>query len=339
MINDAHVERSMTDELLIRGKSIPVILKEVPQHELCFYLENPRLYSLVWSDGNAPTEEEIEEKLLAMDHVKQLIHAIKANGGLIDPVVVRGGDMVVLEGNSRLAAYRYLASRDAVRWGRIKAKILPADISESEVFALLGEYHIHGKTNWLPFEQAGYLYRRHKNQGVSILELVKEINLPKSQITHLISVRDFMLKHNQHEPTRWSYFDEYLKSRKIAAAREEYPEMDELVVEKIESNEIPTAMALRDGLKNICQAGGKILGKFVDGKLDFEQARDAADQKGVTDANLQKLSRFRNWLYEQDTADDIIEHTVRHSQFRYELEQIQKQCARLLKKLNDTGSA
>ncbi|CAB3770251.1 ParB N-terminal domain-containing protein [Paraburkholderia solisilvae] len=327
--------QSVADEVLIRGKSIPVVYKEVPQHELRFYLENPRLYSLVWVNGNAPTEEEIEQQLLAMDHVKQLIQAIRINGGLIDPVIVRGGDMVVLEGNSRLAAYRSLASKDPVKWGRIKARILPADISESDVFALLGEYHIHGKTNWLPFEQAGYLYRRHKNQGVQIPDLAKEINLPRSQITHLIAVRDFMLKHEQHEQTRWSYFEEYLKGRKIAAAREEYPEMDALIIGKIDSGEIPTAMALRDGLKKISQAGGKILGKFIDGKLDFEQAVEAADQKGVSDINLQKLVRFRNWMYEQDTVDDITEHASRRSQFRYEFEQIQKQCAKIIKKLSD----
>lgn len=335
MNNDVPEQVSVTDDLLIRGKRIPVVTKDVPQHQLRFYLENPRLYSLVWGDGNEPTEEAIEEKLHGMEHVKQLIQAIKVNGGLIDPVIVRGGDMVVLEGNSRLAAYRFLASKDPAKWGRIKARILPADVDESDIFALLGEYHIHGKTNWAPYEQAGYLYRRHRNQDVPLTELAKEINLPKSQITHLIAVRDFMLKHQQHETTRWSYFDEYLKSRKIATAREEYPEMDDLVVRKIHSGEIPTAMALRDGLKNICQAGGKVLAKFVDGKMDFEQACDAADQKGVTDANLQKFVRFRKWLYEQDTVDDIVDHTNRHSQFRYEFEQIQKQCTKLLKKINE----
>jgi hypothetical protein len=46
------------DELLIRGKRIPVLVKEIPQLQLRFYLENPRLYSLVRSDGDEPTEED-----------------------------------------------------------------------------------------------------------------------------------------------------------------------------------------------------------------------------------------------------------------------------------------
>jgi hypothetical protein len=335
-VNDRNAKEAVTtDEFLIRGKRIPVIAKEVPQHELKFYLENPRLYSMVRENGDEPTENEIEERLLQMEHVKQLVQAIQLNGGLIDPVIVRGGDMVVLEGNSRLAAYRSLVRKDAIKWGKLKAKILPSDISDSDVFALLGEYHIHGKTNWAPFEQAGYLYRRHRNQGIPIEALAKEINLSKNQINHLIAVRDFMLKHDEHEINRWSYYDEYLKSRKIASARADYPEMDELIIKKIRSNEIPTAMALRDGLKSICQAGGKTLSRFVDNRLDFEQACDSADQKGASDVTVQKLSRFRTWLLEAETVDDITDQTNRRSQFLYELEHIQKQCTKLIKKLND----
>lgn len=328
-------EPTSADEFLIRGKRIPVVAKEVPQHELKFYLENPRLYSLVRGNGDEPTEDEIEERLLQMEHVKQLVQAIQLNGGLIDPVIVRGGDMVVLEGNSRLAAYRSLARKDPMKWGRMKARILPSDISPGDVFALLGEYHIHGKTNWAPFEQAGFLYRRHKMQGVSIEVLSKEINLSKNQINHLIAVRDFMLEHGEHEINRWSYYDEYLKSRKIGSARADYPEMDELIVKKIRSSEIPTAMELRDGLKSICQAGGKTLSRFVDGRLNFEQACDSAFQKGASDVTVQKLSRFRVWLYEAETVDDLVDQTNRRPQFLYELEHIQKQCTKLIKRLNE----
>lgn len=326
------------DEILIRGKRIPVINREIPQHELSFYLENPRLYSMVRAAGDEPTPDEIEERLLQMDHVKQLIQSIQTNGGLMDPVVVRGGDMVVLEGNSRLAAYRSLARKDPVKWGKLKAKILPADITDSDVFALLGEYHIHGKTNWAPFEQAGYLFRRHRNQGVLIEVLAKEINLPKSQINHLINVRDFMLKHDEHTIDRWSYYDEFLKSRKIAAARQEYPEMDALIVEKIRSREIPTAMELRDGLKDICQASGRTLSRFVDRKTTFEQACESAEEKGASDVTVQKLEKFRKWLVEADTQDDLLDQPSRKKQFLFELEHIQKRCTKLMKALNESTS-
>lgn len=52
--------------------------------------------------------------LKGMEHVKQLRVSIESNGGLIDPLIVRDGDFMVLEGNSRLAAYRLLCRTDAV---------------------------------------------------------------------------------------------------------------------------------------------------------------------------------------------------------------------------------
>jgi hypothetical protein len=79
--------------------------------------------------------------------------------------------------HSRLTAYRVLARRNPIKWGQIKVKILPENIPESSIFALLGEYHIIGKTDWAPYEQAGYLYRRHANHQVNVQTLATEIGL------------------------------------------------------------------------------------------------------------------------------------------------------------------
>ena len=90
-------------------------------------------------------QDEIHRLLNRMDHVKQLIQSIRANGGLTDPMLVRDGDLVVLEGNSRLAAYRELARLDAVRWGKAKIRLLPADISEKLVFCATWRVPYHRK--------------------------------------------------------------------------------------------------------------------------------------------------------------------------------------------------
>ena len=79
------------------------------------------------------TQEEIQAELGGMEHVKQLVQSIKTNKGLIDPVIVLDETFIVLEGNSRLAAYRILAESEGVAWAKIKVKILPKDIGESAV--------------------------------------------------------------------------------------------------------------------------------------------------------------------------------------------------------------
>ena len=171
----------MSKENLTIGKiDFEVELKELNQADLQFYPENPRVYSVLNSAGADLTQDEIEKHMCSLDHVKQLKISIESNGGLIDPLIVRDGDFTVLEGNSRLAAYRLLCANDPIKWGKVRCKILPADIEEKTIFALLGQYHIIGRKNWEPFEQAHYLYRRHQQTRLPIEYMAKELGLTKS---------------------------------------------------------------------------------------------------------------------------------------------------------------
>ena len=322
-----------TDYLLLRSKKIPVQLAEVAQETLIFYIDNPRLFSLVRADGRDPTQEEIQDVLSGMDHVKQLVQNVKENGGLIDPVIVQGGTNIVLEGNSRLAAYRLLAKQDPIKWGFMRAKILPKSISESEIFSLLGEYHLIGKKDWAKFEQAGYLYRRNSAHGVPVPQLAKEIKLSQRMISHLISVYRFMLDKGERDVNRWSYYDEFLKSNKIKRARAKYPELDDLVVEKVRSGEIPKAVNVRDDLKKIVEAGGKVLEKFATGKKNFDESVEAAQHK-VDDAGVARLKKFKEWVAKVENQQEIValegearKHCV------YELNKINDLVLRLLKKM------
>jgi len=323
-----------TDELILRGRKIPVQLADLPQSSLKFYLENPRLYTLVRSESKEPTQDEVEETLSRMDHVKQLVQSIKENGGLIDAVIVQGDTNVVLEGNSRLAAYRLLAKQDPIKWGTIKAKVLPGGITEGEIFSLLGEYHILGKKDWAPFEQAGYLYRRHHAHGIAIPQLAKEINLGVKKIAHLVDVYEFMLDRHERDVSRWSYYDEYLKSNKIKRARRQYPKLDDVVIAKIRSGDIPRAVDVRDDLKKIVEAGGKVLESFVAEKRSFSDSVQAALHKGVGDHSVVKLRRFKEWLAAADVQTEIVnQQGEARKQCIYELKRLQTSLMRVLRKL------
>lgn len=326
------------DVLVLRSKKIPVELADLPQANLKFYLENPRLYTLVREERHEPTQEEIEETLGRMDHVKQLIRSIKENGGLIDAVIVQGGTNIVLEGNSRLAAYRVLAKQDPIKWGKIKAKVLPESIGESEIFSLLGEYHIIGKKDWAPFEQAGYLYRRHKTHGVAVQDLAKEINIGTKTISHLIDVYQFMLDHRERDVNRWSYYDEYLKSNKIKKARRDHPDLDDLVVVKIRSGEIERAVEVRDDLKKIVEAGGKVLERFAAGKKDFKESVQAALHKGVGEHGVRHLKKFKEWIATGDAQLEIVNlQGETKKECIYELKKIETLVSRLIKRLTPTS--
>lgn len=249
-----------SDTLTIGGKEIDITRTHLKQTELKFYPENPRIYSLVVaSSGELPSQDEIQETLTKFEYVRQLVQSIKANGGLIDPLLVRDGDYVVIEGNSRLAAYRALAKQDPIKWGTVKCCLLPKDIDDDLISALLGEYHIIGRKDWAPYEQAGYLWRRHTKHGVATAKMSEEIGLSEKTIKYFINVYDFMVKYEENNAQRWSYYFEYLKSQRIAKCRKEYPGLDTVVVRKIKNNEIPKAEDVRDKLKKYALLVGKLL--------------------------------------------------------------------------------
>ena len=321
------------DTLLIRGQEIPVVTKTLRQDSLRFFTENPRIYSMLRKHGaEEPGQEEIQASLLDMEHVRELIQDIKRDGGLTDPIIVQSGTLEVLEGNSRLAAYRRLASMDPLKWSMIKVRLLPEDIDEKLILALLGQYHLKGKTAWPPFEKAGFLYRRHKNHNVPVDQLAKEVGETKQKVAHMVEVYQFMVDHDQEEKARWSYFDEYLKSRFVKSVRND--EFDKLVVKKIDSGEISRAVDVRDKLKVICKAP-KQLKKFRTGEYDFQEAFEWAVESGADSTPYSKLATFRKWLAQKE-AETALRRTDGQTRQKviYELKKLGPVIDRMLKKLS-----
>lgn len=314
----------------LRGMEVPTVTREIPVKELNFYPENPRIYSIVHSDGQTPTQQEILERLQGLEHVRQLVQDIRANGGLIDPIIVRQGDMVVLEGNSRLAAYRYLLKDDPVKWAKVSCTLLPPDIDEHLVFALLAQYHVKGKKDWAPYEKAGFIYRRFKQQNVDLQAAAPELGITREEAKHLIAVYEFMIESGDQDSAHWSYYDEFLKSRKIKKVREEVAGFDKFVVEEIKTGRMGKAMDLRDKLPVICAGHPKVLKRYMSGAYDFAEAYEHAVTAGGEHHALNRLKRFRKWLVESTTEDDILDapKAIRDS-MQYELKEIERKAKKI----------
>ena len=306
MIDTTWVEDSITlgrQEVTVKNGYLPV-------DDLRFYVDNPRIYSLIERHNEEPSQEEILKRLNRMDHVKQLVQSIRANGGLTDPMLVRDGDYVVLEGNSRLAAYRALARLDPITWGKAKVRLLPSNISENLVFALLGEYHIIGRKDWAPYEQAGYLYRRNNMHGISTQEMAQEMGLSVQRVNHLVNTYQFMIDQEDNDASRWSYYDEYLKSPRVKKARLENPELDKVVVKKIKDREIESAVDVRNKLVKIVdqsKAGTRPIKILMSGEGTFDRAFESARDRGVDNMWLNRFRRFKEQLQEESLIQDMVE--------------------------------
>lgn len=322
------------DSITINGRELKVRNGTLPQAELRFYTENPRIYSISHADGAEPTQEEIERQLIEMEHVRELVASIRANGGLIDPLLVRDGDLVVLEGNSRLAAYRLLAPRDPIKWGYVKVRLLPADMDDALIFALLGEYHIIGRKDWAPYEQAGYLYRRVKKHAVSPTTISTEVGISTHRVNQLVEVYQFMVDHGEDDVNRWSYYEEYLKPKRNKEARQANPNLDSVVVAKIKSGEIAESMEVRKKLNPIIKAGPKSIRILTSGEDTLNRAHASAVDRGTDNPWLSKFKRFRTEIVAESALTDL--QVMPEGQLKtciFELKKIDRRVKQLIAKL------
>ncbi len=239
--------------------------------------------------------------------------------------------MEVVEGNSRLAAYRMLAEENAVQWETVKCAILPKAVHDSAIASLLGQLHLKGKKDWLPYEQASFLHRRHYKDKISISNLAKEVPLKKRGIEHRINVINYMIKQSDNEMKRWSHYDELLKNRKIQAAFKDHAGFEEAVIKTIKSGNMK-AVEVRDKLKVVCRTKSeKPINQFIGGAT-IDDAVKTAKSLGGDHTALNKITRFRHWVVEGDTKRDIKNAPEKvRQQIGWELKKIKAQVATLLK--------
>lgn len=327
----------MKGKIMIGRNEFDYIEKGILVDELKFYAENPRVYSALNVAHGIPDQDEIEELLTNMEHVKQLKLSIEANGGLIDPLIVRDGDNIVLEGNSRLAAYRILAQKDPIKWGIIKCKVLPGDISDLAIFTLLGQYHIVGRKDWSPFEQAGYLYRRISKSNTPIDYIAEELGITKGMAKKFVETYSFMVENDDLKPANWSHYDEYLKHKAIRKYRETYAELDDRIVECIKHGEIVQAIDIRNKLGVIAKVESKVANKIIreiaNGKIDIYEGFERIEDTGKINNIYQILYKFRVKI----NGDEFWRHLKLEdlNQIIFELSKIQKTINNILKTIKE----
>ncbi len=330
------METNNTQYITIGHEKYPIIDCEIEQVRLRFWPENPRVYSVLNEGGVVPDQALIEKTMCATEHVKELKESIRKNGGLMEPILVRNGDFVVLEGNSRLAAYRILAQSDPIKWGKIRARLLPEDIPDAAAFTLIGQYHIVGRKDWSPFEQAGYLYRIMENGAKTGKELSEELGIPLSDVNKLLKTYSYMQKHNDNNPEKWSHYEEMSKNRGIQKAFAEVDNLEAEIVRQVKNGEITMAIDLRK-LGKIAQVEGKkaerVLEDIASGEETIYTGYEIIEDTGKLDDTYQVCTRFRRKISEPDFADRVL-NEENPKQTRFELSKIEKLVKRLMDRID-----
>ena len=291
-------------------------------NELKFFYQNPRVYSVLRPiDGIEPTQEEIFEVMSHQEHVKDLKKDIKSTGGLTEAVIVKKNTMEVVEGNSRLAAYRLLYDESPMDWTEISCEILPEEITENQIHELIGKVHMSGKKKWDPFEEAGWLWRLSNEENKTMPELKQLFGWSSDKIKNYIKTYQFMLDKNLTEKSEFSHYLVLNTNPHIKKLKKVAPDIDDLIVEKVQTGEIKRADMIRDDLPVIANAPPKLVKKFVQGELDFGQALKFCHELGVDQVIYKKLNEFNGWLI---ANDDSIRNTQGNEleQVKYSLKKI-----------------
>ena len=90
-------------------------------------------------------------------------------------------------------------------------------------------------------------------------------------------------------------------------------------------------MDVRDSLPAICVGPAKNLRRFVEGKIDFDNAYGNAIDAGGGNADFKRLHTFRQWLAKADTEKELVETNEKNirDKITFELKQIEKRSKQL----------
>lgn len=312
------------------------------QQEIFFWTENPRVYSVLREDGNEyPSQSEIEALMKKTENVKELKTQIEQNGGLIEPitVVLRSGDYIAIEGNSRLAAYRILAESNPTKWAKLPVNVLPETITDSELFIYVGTIHLVKKKDWTVFEQAGYVYRQMQFQQCPYSTLAKQVGLSGPTVKKYIEVYQFMVDNNDTIQSHWNYYEQYVTNKGIKEYRDKFPEMDDRIVDQIKTGEIKQAKDIRDKLGKIAKSSDKVSNRImrdvIEGKEDIDGAYARFEVTGKSGNNYNKIRDFRTLMTSDEFRMALKAEAVGNNTILFELKKIKREIDKMIRELDD----
>ena len=318
-------------KITVQNETIEYREREMKVDDLKFWPENPRVYSALRLKlmGEEPTQKDIEEVMTSLENVKRLRSSIKAVGGLTHPLFVRNG--VVIEGNSRLAAYRLLCRVDKIRWAKVRCNVLPEDMSDDLVFALIGSIHIDGVTEWTPFEQAGYLFRHLQKSKKPIEAIAKDCGLTPSKSKQYVKVYETMLANDDTDQSKFSYYLEMLKNGDITSKSAKNPELNliDTLCQKIKNGTITKANELRD-IAKLAKADSSDANMALKAYLNDEESLSSAVAK-VSEEDKKRhardvASKFREFL---TNANYVVQLMAEDEEFKFEMDRIISRLNRL----------
>ncbi len=273
MQNAADIEWNVTGKEEIRGdeRQIDISIATVAVDELRPDPRNRRLFTISKSkyDGKELTTEECFEELWEMNSVKQLYRSIVVAQGLTEALYVDASGLV-LEGNERLTCLNRIsqglqAGDIFTKEGEAEAlqrlienvpvKILPDDVSDREKLSMLAQWHLGGKDEWDPVNQARTLWDMNHNHGFTATEIGHMLRKSRTWVHQRLKAYEWSQQYFERhktwdKPNHFSYFEELYKRRNALKKSENPLDTDKeedlhQFMEWVANDQIPRALEVR----------------------------------------------------------------------------------------------
>lgn len=205
-------------------------IKELNVADIELDVSNPRIASQLEMYGDNITAESIALALTdpsesdAGTTFISLRESIKANGGIIHPIVVNkhDGKYTVIEGNTRVQIYKdFIKNGTKGRWDTIIALVY-TDMDEYTIHSIRLQSHLVGPRAWNPYSKAKYLKKLSDEDCLSINQIIDLCGGKKSEIISLIQAYNDMEQYyhskldndQEFDPMQFSAFRELNQSKK-----------------------------------------------------------------------------------------------------------------------------
>lgn len=271
-------------QIAILGEEVVATLDQRSIDSLQFLPDNPRVYAAVRDlpgfEQLSDEEQQLKifEQLQKEPSVKNLRPQIEKDGGLQEPILVRHDTSQVIEGNSRLAIYRQLHREhpQEERWQTIRCLVV-SKLSPAQQIRVLGQAHLHGKTDWTPYAKALFCYRWVREDKNEPKELHEFSGLSVHFINKQVAVVELMIENQDDMEKRYSHYNVALTNQKISSVikSKDNKQLRKVILSGIKNEEF-TAQELRDWLPVVLQKQ-KVAKKFASGSITLKDAHDRAE--------------------------------------------------------------
>lgn len=249
-------------EIPIAGVPEEVEIKEVEIDKLVLDEENPRIG--YWRDNimrvtdvTSQGDLEIALKSGAYEDYNRLKRSIETSEGAMEEIWVypiEKDTYKIIDGNTRVLIYKDLREKYPHKeyYKKIRAKVLPANITEKSINFIRLIAHLRGVNDWQTYERARMLYILWYHRGYTEDELQNTTKLSLNDIRRwreaYKSMNEQFLPKYSHKPDallKFSYFVEF-ENRKIKDGMKRYGLTVKDFCDWVGNDEITRAQDVRD---------------------------------------------------------------------------------------------